>query len=204
MSNGSAPRTLLDAITGRNFASLKSVVAQNATMRALLPGGPIEVAGPGAITERIEAWFGNAAPFEVLDATIDRVADRYALRYRFRLRRPDAQEEAEIQQHLFVAAPGAQVESIDLLCSGFRPLEPPKEAVVRDFQAGTLGCGDGLTDQFRRHMKEVGIGDLLRVHTIDPSAKEDLPSLARMMGHAVRSVEAHSDGSLTITVERGR
>ena len=73
-----------------------------------------------------------------------------------------------------------------------------------DFDAGTLGCGDGLAARFRDRITQVDVGDLLRVRTEDAGAKEDLPSLARLMGHAVRSVEAHTDGSLTITVERGR
>jgi TusA-related sulfurtransferase len=73
-----------------------------------------------------------------------------------------------------------------------------------DYDAGTLGCGDGLAACFRDRIKQVDVGDLLRVRTEDASAKEDLPSLARLMGHAVRSVEADTDGSLTITVERGK
>ena len=38
----------------------------------------------------------------------------------------------------------------------------------------------------------------------DPAAKEDLPPLARMMGHEVRSIETPDDGRLLITVERRR
>ena len=73
-----------------------------------------------------------------------------------------------------------------------------------EFDAGAMGCGDGLAAAFRDRIGRVGIGDELRVRTIDPSAKEDLPSLARLMGHAVSSVEAGPDGSLEITVERRR
>ena len=75
---------------------------------------------------------------------------------------------------------------------------------AHEFDAGTLGCGDGLAAAFRDHIGQVNVGDLLRVRTTDPSAKEDLPSLARLMGHAIREVESQSDGSLTITVERRR
>lgn len=75
---------------------------------------------------------------------------------------------------------------------------------TQEFDAGTLGCGDGLARAFRDRIGQVGVGDQLRVRTADPSAKEDLPSLARLMGHVVHTVEAQHDGSLTITVERGR
>ena len=75
---------------------------------------------------------------------------------------------------------------------------------THEFDAGTLGCGDGLAVEFRNRVAGVAIGDQLRVRTTDPSAKEDIPSLARLMGHEVRSVETQPDGSLTITVERRR
>ena len=48
------------------------------------------------------------------------------------------------------------------------------------------------------------VGDVLAVTARDPAAKEDLPPLARLMGHTVHSVEAPGDGRLVITVERGR
>ena len=75
---------------------------------------------------------------------------------------------------------------------------------THEFDAGTLGCGDGLAAVFKDRIGRMSVGDLLRVRTTDPSAKEDLPSLARLMGHAIRDVEARPDGSLTITVERRR
>ena len=75
---------------------------------------------------------------------------------------------------------------------------------THEFDAGSLGCGDGFAAAFKNRIGQVEVGDLLRVRTTDPSAKEDLPSLARLMGHAVLDVEPRSDGSLTVTIERRR
>ena len=75
---------------------------------------------------------------------------------------------------------------------------------THDFDAGSMGCGDGLAAAFRDRIGGIDVGELLRVRTIDPSAKEDLPSLARLMGHTIRDIDAKSDGSLTITVEKRR
>ena len=75
---------------------------------------------------------------------------------------------------------------------------------THEFDAGTMGCGDGLAAAFRDRIGQLSMGDLLRVRTTDPSAKEDLPSLARLMGHAIREVETRPDGSLMVTVERRR
>jgi tRNA 2-thiouridine synthesizing protein A len=67
-----------------------------------------------------------------------------------------------------------------------------------------MGCADGLSGEFSRRIKSVAVGDVLTVVARDPAAKEDLPSLARMMGQQVLSVDQNDDGSLSITVERVR
>jgi TusA-related sulfurtransferase len=74
---------------------------------------------------------------------------------------------------------------------------------VHEFDAGDLSCATGLAGEFRRQIQRIPLGDALLVTTGDPSAKEDMPPLARMMGHTVRSIESR-DGSLVIDVERGR
>lgn len=75
---------------------------------------------------------------------------------------------------------------------------------VHTFDAGDLSCATGLAEEFRRQMQGIPPGDELLVTTGDPSAKEDLPPLARMMGHTVRSIESSGDGFLVIDVERRR
>jgi TusA-related sulfurtransferase len=72
------------------------------------------------------------------------------------------------------------------------------------YDAGDSGCGDGLHMEFRRRLLTVEVGQLMEVIMRDPSAKEDLPSLARMMGHRIRSADELGDGRLRLVVERGR
>ncbi|HEY8952479.1 MAG TPA: sulfurtransferase TusA family protein, partial [Candidatus Dormibacteraeota bacterium] len=94
------------------------------------------------------------------------------------------------------------IEQIDLLCSGFQ-VEPSVVAgTMQVFEAGAMGCADGLAQEFRRQIAKVLIGESLEVVVSDPAAKEDLPSLARLLGQRITSTEAHDDGRLTITVER--
>ena len=75
---------------------------------------------------------------------------------------------------------------------------------VHTFDAGDLSCATGLAGEFRRQILAIPLGDVLSVETVDPAAKEDLPPLARMMGHKVLSVEPSEGGRLQISVERGR
>lgn len=53
-------------------------------------------------------------------------------------------------------------------------------------------------------MQGVGLGDIVEFVVFDPSAKEDLPSLARMMGHRILSTEAGESGAMIVSIERAR
>jgi TusA-related sulfurtransferase len=67
--------------------------------------------------------------------------------------------------------------------------------------AGDLGCGDGLAAWFRQQLRDTPAGDTLRSIVRDPSAREELPALARLMGHNLKSIEA-GEGCFVITVEK--
>ena len=71
------------------------------------------------------------------------------------------------------------------------------------FDAGWMGC-DVLPMVFRRSMQAVAVGDVVEFRLFDPSAKEDLPSLARMMGHKIVRSEPGDDGALIVSIERAR
>lgn len=72
------------------------------------------------------------------------------------------------------------------------------------YDAGDLGCGDGLPREFRSRLSAIPLGAALEVTVRDPAARADLPPLARMMGHRILSEEAHDDGRLVMIVERAK
>ena len=78
------------------------------------------------------------------------------------------------------------------------------EAHAAVYDAGDTGCGEGLHKEFRRRLQSLEVGQLIKVIMKDPSAKEDLPPLVRMMGHRIRSIEELEDGQMTLVVERAR
>ena len=195
----------LNALTARDFAAARSVLADELPMRMLVPGGLMSDVGADAAIGRISSWFTVADPFEVEASSAVEVEGRAAVTYRLRLHKPDGWY--LIEQHLMLDVDaGGRITAIDLLCSGFRSIasdEPGLELTHR-YDAGNLGCADGLAGQFRQQIQRIPIGHVLVVSTSDPAAKEDLPSLARLMGHVVVSIEAPGDGRTHITVERGR
>ena len=194
---------LVDGLASRGFSAVRSLLADQVRFRMLLPSGPATESDADASIERFIGWFADADVFEVDSTSVGEVEGRATVTYRFRLHEPEGWR--VIEQHLMldVGADG-RVEAIDLLCSGFRSITADAPGTVHRFDAGSLGCADGLAGEFRRRVQQIPVGDVLVVSTRDPAAKEDLPPLARMMGHVVRSIEASDDGRLLVNVERGR
>lgn len=58
--------------------------------------------------------------------------------------------------------------------------------------------------EFRRTMQGIEVGEVIEFRMRDPSAKEDLPPLARMMGHRILAEEELDDGALAVVVERAK
>lgn len=193
----------LDALAAREFTAAQSVLAHDVRFRMLVPGGLMTDEGADATIGWFRSWFAEADPFQVEASSAEEVEGRAAVTYRLRLHTANGWQ--LIEQHLMldVGADG-RIGTIDLLCSGFRPIAVDEPDRVHQYDAGDLGCADGLAGEFRRQIQHIPVGHVLVVSTRDPAAKEDLPSLARLMGHVVRSIKAPGDGRLLVSVERGR
>jgi TusA-related sulfurtransferase len=195
---------LVDAVAARDFNRMVASFAVDATIRYLVPRGPRQITGAPEIAAKFLDWFGDGDPIEVQEILVQPVSDRTSVRYRFLLREEGAWKIVEQQTYLDVDDEG-RIRAIDLLCSGFRPADDPaKSGRTHGFDAGQMGCSDGLAPEFRRRIGAIPLGDVLAVTVRDPAAKEDLPALARLMGHKVGSVQNVGDGRLTITVEKTR
>jgi TusA-related sulfurtransferase len=191
------------ALSDRDSERLEACFHPEVRMRALVPSGFQELWGPSAVIARLNSWFEEAASIQVLEKNVYRVADRLHVRYRFREHYTGGESEI-IEQDVYCDLREGTIAAIDLLCSGHRPEQHAKVADVRHFDAGDLGCSSGLPEEFRRQIDGVPVGNILEVVTRDPSAKEDLPSLSRLLGHRVISVKNSADGSTVIVVQRGR
>ena len=198
-------KALVNALAERDFEGLHAVIADDVRFRLLLPKGPQAHSGVAETVEAFVGWYGDVDELHLESSSVETVAGRLVLTYQFRLH--DADGWQVIEQHMVAnVAPDGRLEKIDLLCSGFLPVIGPGDgsSSTHPFDAGDLGCADGLATEFRRRIGAIPVGDVLVVTARDPAAKEDLPPLARMMGHEVRSIETPEDGRLLMTVERRR
>jgi len=199
--NGTTSQRFLKLLAARDFEGLAATLASDANARFLLPHGLEEYAGRDAIVGRIKSWFGSASVFDLTSSSEETVGRRQRLSWRFSVvRNSNSRELVEQLAYLNLGPEG--IEGIDLLCSGFQMEAAVAEGPIQVFEAGAMGCADGLAQEFRRQLTKVPVGGSLEVVVSDPSAKEDLPSLARLLGQRVTSTEALDDGRLTITVER--
>ena len=190
------------ALSDRDAERLEACLHPEVQMRALVPSGHQEVRGQPAVVAKLNSWFTEAESIQVLERNIYRVADRLHVRYRFREHYSDAESEI-IEQDAYFDFREGSIVAINLLCSGHRP-ELVEVGTVHRFDAGNLGCSSGLPEEFRRQIDAIPIGAVLEVVTSDPSAKEDLPSLSRLLGHKVVSVKDSPDGKAVLVVRRDR
>ncbi len=197
---GATSHKFLELLAARDFDRLVALLTSDAHARFLLPHGLEEYDGRDAIVARIRSWFGSASLFDLAASTEDQVGMRHRISWRFNVVRDGSRQVIEQVVYLDLGPHG--IERIDLLCSGFLAAPGVAAGPTQVFDAGDMGCADGLAQEFRRQIAKVSIGGSLEVVVSDPAAKEDLPSLARLLGQRITSTEAHDDGRLTITVER--
>ena len=117
-------RAFVEAICDRRADDLAAVLAHDATMRALLPGGPREWAGAHAVAGRFARWFGDAE-LEVVEREVRPIGPRVQVRWLVRVRAERLGPGWRVvEQVAYVDADaGGRIARLDLLCTGFLPEE---------------------------------------------------------------------------------
>ncbi len=197
-----AGEAFVEALAARHSERLRAALHPQAHLRALVPSGFKESIGSDAVAARLESWFAEAESLTLASKKVSHVSDRRRVQYRFDEQYADGDSEV-IEQDAFCGVREGRIDSIDLLCSGHLPGSAAPGAQVRRFDAGELGCGSGLPQEFRRQINALPAGGILETSARDPAAREDLPALARMLGHHVLSVTTSPEGQTIVIVKRG-
>jgi hypothetical protein len=113
---------LVAALAARDFPRLARTLVADVPMRALIPPGLVEVSGAEAAAAKFSAWFGDAEVFELVRSGSETVADRVHIFYRLRVKKPGDVPKL-VEQHLLCGLDGDRINTLDLICSGFRPAD---------------------------------------------------------------------------------
>jgi TusA-related sulfurtransferase len=196
-------QAFLDALVRKDFDAIAATLAPGVTFRGLAPGENVVVSSATEAVACYRRWFGDKTDIEILERRDDVLVDKVRFSFEARLKRMD--QPHVVSQSLVGDVEEGRFATLDLLCTGFRPLaDVATHATTHVFDAEDLGCGSGLPREFRARVSQIPVGHVLEVVTSDPSAREDLPSMARLLGHRVRSIEQGTDGTTRIRVERTR
>jgi hypothetical protein len=113
----------LESLATRDYQQMAATLSSDVRFRAMLPPGPMDWQGADEVAGVFGSWFGEAEDFEVVDAEVGEVGGRLHLSWRLRVRpAPFGIGDGwhVIEQQAYADA-GETIESLDLLCSGFRP-----------------------------------------------------------------------------------
>lgn len=113
----------LEALATRDYKQMATTLSADVRFRAMLPPGPMDWNGADDVAAVFTSWFGEAEDFELIDATVGEVGGRLHLSWRLRVRpAPFGIGEGwhVIEQQAYADA-AETIDSLDLLCSGFRP-----------------------------------------------------------------------------------
>jgi hypothetical protein len=113
----------LEALAIRDYAQMASTLSGDVRFRAMLPPGPMDWNGAEEVAGVFGSWFGEAEEFELVDAAVGEVGGRLHLSWRLRVRpAPFGLGDGwhVIEQQAYADAADT-IDTLDLLCSGFRP-----------------------------------------------------------------------------------
>jgi hypothetical protein len=113
-------QAFLSALARRDFAELALCFATEARFRALVPSGVREGTGPQETIAWLRRWFESADLFQLERTALDVVVDRLHISYRIRVRKEGVLY--LIEQQAYCEAANGQLNAMNLVCSGFRPL----------------------------------------------------------------------------------
>ena len=111
----------VEALADRDPARLADVLSDDVRLRALLPGGLVELAGRDALLGEFKRWFDGLDVVRLADATAQPFSDRTLLHYELELAKDDRRW--IVAQSVVTTVSEGRLETLDLVCTGFRPPE---------------------------------------------------------------------------------
>lgn len=120
-------RRFARALAAKNRTALAEVLSSDVDFRGLTPGRSWEASGWTAVVDDIILghWFSDKDDIvELVSTSESTMADRSHVAYRLLVCNPDG--DFLVEQQVYYQAEGDQITWMRALCSGYRPVRPPR------------------------------------------------------------------------------
>jgi len=120
MGNQNVVQRFVEALAERNHEGVADCFAGDIQFRALIPPGLTEAAGSAEATALFMSWWGDSDRFRLISSSSEGIADKTRVTYTIQGR--EAGEWYACQQQAFCIVNDDKMATLDILCSGFRPI----------------------------------------------------------------------------------
>src|SRR4051812_7424273 len=104
------------ALRTRDWNELGACFADDILLRAVVPSTVREVQGRDAAVERLQIWFGDLDPYELVDAEVEPVVDRVCVKWR--IAGDDPEDGAVVVEQVgYATVSDGLISRLDLACS---------------------------------------------------------------------------------------
>jgi hypothetical protein len=114
------------AFAGKDSARMRELLHPEVDFKGLTPSRSWEANGPDAVLDILfGSWLEDTDNIEALEEVEDdSVADRERVGYRCSVTNPDGR--FVFEQQAYLSARDGQIDWMRVVCSGFRPADPPR------------------------------------------------------------------------------
>jgi tRNA 2-thiouridine synthesizing protein A len=206
-------RAWIQAISDHEFEQVTGLCQADVHSRLVTPKRFVSWENTPDLVGSIRGWFEQTSHVQIEDSRIDRVGQKLAINYRLRFQKDGEWLTAEQQVYGFLE--NGLFTRLDLLCSGFQPVNAPVEtnedlhaelrqskilpvepglpvpdaSLMFTSKSGVQGLSCSLlTPAIKARLSEIGSGQVLEVRVDDPEAKGDIESWCRLSGNELLAI----------------
>ena len=208
----------IQAVTRGTLDALGTMCLPDVHSRLLTPSRFVTYDSAVDLMAKFTQWFGECSNFTVEHSRIELVGERLGISYRFLLR--EQGRWFVVEQQLYCTLQEGRIARLDLMCSGFQPVEQGDGASLTPRKAGeqqtdrfplleifTGAAGSEstcavLTPAIKMKLRAIESGQMLEVRVDDPSARGDIEAWCRLSGNELVKVSEGEGQVLSFFVKK--
>jgi TusA-related sulfurtransferase len=202
----------IQVLMEKDFNRLAEICQPTVLSRLMTPKRFDSFENVSDLIQKVDTWFHECSSFQKEQTHITKVGEKLAISYRLSFDKNGQPYEAE--QQLYCTLRDGLIDQVNLLCSGFQPVQRMDEAPIRTVSSATIvqqpdmqgslqadaflkfdtNSEQGSTCAFmtpyiKRKLGEMSSGQVLEVQVDDFSAKDDIEAWCRLSGNPLLKLE---------------